>query len=413
MPLEPFSAKDPIFADEDVLRDSHQPEDLIERDRELKEYQSALKPVIKGARPRNIFLYGQTGVGKTVATRMIMDRLQQDQEDYDNLEIHVVHIVCKNLSSSYQVAVKLVNEFRDRNDKIPTTGYPPDTIYEFLWEHLLDVDATHVLFVLDEVDAIGDDDDILYELPRANDNGNVPVDETKVGVIGISNKFTFRDNLSARVKDSLCDEEIHFPPYDANQLGNILQQRAEKAFKNGVLNDDAIPLAAALAGQESGSARQALKLLFKAGDLARSRDEEFVTVEHVREAEPKVRESQVRNELESLPTQSHLTLFALLALDRQDELPAKSSDIYEVYEVVAERIDADVKTDRTIRDRLSQLKLKGFLDVEEHNEGPKGGSYHLYEFGDVRSDMIKEVLKETHRLENLFQKDISSYSGRA
>lgn len=410
MPLEPFSAKDPIFADEDVLRDSHQPEDLLERDRELEEYQSALKPVIKGARPRNIFLYGQTGVGKTVATRMIMDRLQQDQKDYDGLEVHVVHVVCKNLSSSYQVAVKLVNEFRDRDDKIPTTGYPPDTVYEFLWEHLRDVDATHVLFVLDEVDAIGDDDDILYELPRANDNGNVPVDETKVGVIGISNKFTFRDNLSARVKDSLCDEEIHFPPYDANQLGNILQQRAEKAFKDGVLNDDVIPLAAALAGQESGSARQALKLLFKAGDLARSRDDEFVTVEHVREAEPKVKESQVRNELESLPTQSHLTLYALLVLDRQDELPAKSSDVYEVYEVVAERIDADVKTDRTIRDRLSQLKLKGFLDVEEHNEGPKGGSYYLYQFGDVRSDMIEEVLEETHRLENLFQKDITSYA---
>lgn len=409
MGLEPFTAEDPIFVDEDVLRDSHKPEDLIERDRELAEYQSALKPVIKGARPRNIFLYGQTGVGKTVATQMIMDRLQRDQEDYDDLDVHVVHVVCKNLTSSYQVTVKLVNEFREPNNKVPTTGYPPDTVYVFLWEHLKQIDATHVLFVLDEVDAIGDDDNILYELPRANDNGNVPVDETKVGVIGISNKFTFRDNLSARVKDSLCDEEIHFPPYDANQLRNILYQRAEKAFVDGVLSDDVIPLAAALAGQESGSARQALKMLFKAGDIARSKGEEEVLVDHVREAEPRIKESQVRNELESVPTQSHLTLYALLMLERQDDLPAKSSDIYEVYEIAAERADADVKTGRTIRDRLSQLKLKGFLDVEEYNEGPKGGSYYLYEFGDIRPDMVQDVLKETHRLEELFHEDVTSY----
>jgi len=398
MGLEQFTADDPIFVDEDVLRDSHKPEDLIERDRELSEYQSSLKPVIKGARPRNIFLYGQTGVGKTVATRMIMDRLRQDQEQYDYLDIQVVDIVCKNLSSSYQVAVKLVNQFRDSSDKIPSTGYPPDTVYEFLWSHLREADATHVLFVLDEVDAIGNDDDILYQLPRSNDNGNVPPEETKVGVIGISNNFTFRDNLSARVKDSLCDEEIHFPPYDANQLRNILYQRAEKAFVDDVLEDDVIPLCAAMAGQESGSARQALKLLFKAGDLARSRDMKQVSEELVREAEPLVKEGQVKNELESLPTQSHLTLYAVLKLEKRESLPAKSSDIYRVYEQAANLIDADVKTDRTIRDRLSQLKLKGFLEVEEHNEGPKGGSYYLYEFGDVRPAMIEEVLKNSMRL---------------
>lgn len=402
MGLEPFTAEDPVFLDEDVLRDSHKPETLLERDQELEEYQTALKPVIKGARPRNIFVYGQTGVGKTVATEMIMDQLQRDQDNYDNLDIRVINIICKNLTSSYQVAVKLVNEFRDVDNKIPTTGYPPDTVYEFLWEHLNDVDATHVLFVLDEVDSIGNDDNILYELPRSNDNGNVPPENTKVGVIGISNNFTFRDNLSARVKDSLCDEEIHFPPYDANQLRNILYQRAEKAFVDDVLSDDVVPLAAAMAGQESGSARQALKLLFKAGDIARSRGEEEVTEDHVREAEPMVKESQVKNELQSLPTQSHLTLYAVLKLHDREELPAKSSDIFEVYEQAADFIDADVKTDRTIRDRLSQLSLKGFLEVDEHNKGPKGGSYYLYEFGDVRPDLIREILEDADRLSELF-----------
>ncbi|WP_425433175.1 hypothetical protein [Halarchaeum grantii] len=56
---------------------------------------------------------------------------------------------------------------------------------------------------------------------------------------------TFCENLSARVTDSLCDEEIHFPPYDAKQLRKILSQRADDAFHDDVLQDVVIPLCAA------------------------------------------------------------------------------------------------------------------------------------------------------------------------
>jgi len=46
MGLEPFSPDSTIFRDESVLRDGYQPDRLIERDTELEQYQSALKPVI-------------------------------------------------------------------------------------------------------------------------------------------------------------------------------------------------------------------------------------------------------------------------------------------------------------------------------------------------------------------------------
>lgn len=398
MGLEPFTQDDSIFLDEDVLRDNYRPDDLIERDKELSEYQSALKPVIKGARPRNIFVYGQTGVGKTLATAMIMNRLLTDQEEYSNVDFHVVQLVCKSLTSSYQVSAHLVNKFRSPENKIKPTGYTPGMINDMLWKHLNELDATHCLIVLDEVDSIGRDDDILYELPRCNDNGNV--ENTKVGVIGISNDFTFRDNLSGRVKDSLCDEEIHFPPYDANQLRNILRQRAEKAFVDDVLEDDVIPLSAAHAAQDSGSARQALKLLFKAGDLARERGDSKVTEADVRKAEKLIEEGKVKDELESLPTQSHLTLLAVLSLYEQDLTPAKSRDVYEQYKELAESTGADVKTDRTIRDRLSQLTLKDFLGVEEQNDGIHGGSYHEYGL-EVRPEIVKEALENSSRVSEL------------
>lgn len=414
MGLDRFTPDSTIFADEAVLRDGYRPEKLIERDNELEQYQSALKPVINDAPPKNLFLYGQTGVGKTLSSRMIIERLDEDQKDLDDIEVSFVELNCKSLNSSYQVAANLINKFREPENQIKPTGYPSGMIFTMLFEELEKLDTTHCLVVLDEIDAIGNDDDILYKLPRANDNGNVA--NTAVGVIGISNDFTFRDNLSARVKDSLCDEEIHFPPYDANELGNILKQRASEAFhgttvqerddgefelSSDILDDDVIPLCAAFAAQDSGSARQALKLLYKAGDIARDEGSERISEAHVRSADEVVERNKVREELSRLPTQSKLTLYGLLLLEREGVLPAKRNRIYERYVLAAKRIDAEVRTDRTIHDRLSQLTLKGFLDVREQNKGPKGGSYYEYEFS-IRADLVRDVLQDG-RMQELFE----------
>lgn len=402
MGLQEFTRDDPIFVDEAALRDNYRPNELVERNTELSEYQAALRPVINAAPPKNIFLYGQTGVGKTLATRLVLQQLLEDQSNYDDLNIEVVHLNCKSASSSYQVSVDLVNQFRDARETIPSTGYASGQIYQMLWQHIDELEATHLLIVLDEIDSIGNDDDILYELPRANDNEHI--DDTLVGVIGISNDFTFRDNLSARVKDSLCDEEIHFPPYDATQLDQILEQRAAKAFRSGVLTGDVIPLCAAFAAQESGSARQALKLLYKAGDLARTDNRSEVVEADVRAARDLIEKGKISAELESLPVQSQLTLFSLLQLEAEGETPCKRSEIYDRYRGVAESVDADVVSDRTIHDRISQLRLKGFITHEERNDGIHGGSYYLYGL-DVRREIVEEALNGQSRISDVFDSD--------
>lgn len=144
------------------------------------------------------------------------------------------------------------------------TGYQQKRIFNELYTDLEAIGGT-ILIVLDEIDTIGSDDDILYELPRARSNYRLDV---KLGVIGISNNFKFRDNLTPKVKDTLCEEEILFPPYDAPDLQNILRKRADSALYEGVLEDDVIPLCAAFAAQDSGSARQALRLFRKAAEIA-------------------------------------------------------------------------------------------------------------------------------------------------
>ncbi|WP_433633360.1 hypothetical protein [Halomicrococcus sp. NG-SE-24] len=99
---------------------------------------------------------------------------------------------------------------------------------------------------------------------------------------------------------------------------------------------------------------------------------------------------------------SELTLCSLLQLEAEDEIPCKRSDIYERYQVVAERVDSDIVSDRTIHDRISQLRLKGFIQHDERNDGIHGGSYYLYSL-DICRELVEEALRQSSsRVSTLF-----------
>jgi len=67
------------------------------------------------------------------------------------------------------------------------------------------------------------------------------LEHAKVGIIGISNNFKFRESLSPRVKSTLTEREIQFSPYDANELRTILNYYADLVFYENVLSDDVVP----------------------------------------------------------------------------------------------------------------------------------------------------------------------------
>ena len=102
-----------IFREREALLEEWTPDDLVGRDEELQQYHAALQPVIEGETPSNIFLYGKSGVGKTAATRFLLELLKRDSRDVDGLDLHTIEINCDGLNSSYQTAVTLVNELRD------------------------------------------------------------------------------------------------------------------------------------------------------------------------------------------------------------------------------------------------------------------------------------------------------------
>ena len=95
---------------------------------------------------------------------------------------------------------------------------------------------------MDEIDILleKDGDGILYTLTRTEN----------IAVLSISNYLDFKNLIKSRVTSSLNDKEIVFPPYGADQLSDILTERAELSFKEGVLESDVIPLCSAMAAKD-------------------------------------------------------------------------------------------------------------------------------------------------------------------
>lgn len=366
-----FSDETNIFVDETVLYDTWTPEELPERVDELDQFHDALAPATREAAPHNTFIYGKTGQGKTVGVEYKLEELEEYATTADELDLTTIHYSCAKDNTSYQLTCNLVEEITgDR-----PWGHDKKTVFDRLYDALEAIGGT-VIIVLDEIDNIGTDDDVLYELPRARANGHL--EDVWVSVVGISNDFEFRDNLSPKVKDTLCDEEIHFPPYDATQLQSILSRRAEKAFHDGVVDDDVIPLCAALAAQDKGSARQAIRYLYKAGELA-CQQEEHVTSTHVREAEAVIERKNIEKGIRDLTTQDHLTLIALLSLTADEDTPARTKTIYTEYEPIARHLDTEPIALRRVRDHLQDLDLAGIVRGREQSGGLKGGTYYTWE----------------------------------
>ena len=254
-------------------------------------------------------------------------------------------------------------------EPVPMTGWPTDRVYSTFFK-AVDYNERVVVIMLDEIDKLVEKsgDDTLYNLSRMNSE----LTNSRISIMGISNDLKFTDFLDPRVKSSLGEEEIVFPPYDATQLRDILQHRADVAFKPDALTTDVIPLCAAFAAQEHGDARRALDLLRTAGELAERSQADLVEESHVRQAQDKIELDRVVEVVRTLPTQSKIVLFSIILLEKNGVHNINTGEVFNIYKRLCEEIDADVLTQRRVTDLISELDMLGIVNAVVVSKGRYG-----------------------------------------
>ena len=391
-----------IFKNKEVLRHSYTPKELPHRKEQIEELAHILVPVLRGETPSNVFVYGKTGTGKTVTIKFVTEELKRISDKY-NVPVEVIYINCEIVDTQYRVLANIVNHFKNESGvEVPLVGWPTDEVYAKL-KDVIDAEERFVIIVLDEIDKLikKSGDDILYSLTRIN----TELKRAKVSIIGISNDLKFKEYLDARVLSSLSEEEVVFPPYDATQLKDILLQRAENAFNEGVLDDAVVPLCAALAAREHGDARRALDLLRVAGEIAEREGAGKVTERHVWLAQEKIEQDTMEEVIKTLPLHSKVLLYSIVLLDENGELPANTGDVYSVYTTLCEYIDLDSLTQRRVSDLINELDMLGIINAKVVSKGRYGRTKEIRL--NVTPHKVKKIFGQDDQLRPLLTVNLS------
>ncbi|MBU1158263.1 MAG: ORC1-type DNA replication protein [Candidatus Thermoplasmatota archaeon] len=381
--------------DRDVLRPSYIPDELPHREEQINQLASILVTALEGQRPSNVLLFGKTGTGKTATIKYIGKEIKKARSDLRN--VHFLYMNCEVVDTQYGVLQNIGNEFiEDFEQRIPFTGWSTERVYNILREKI-DEDRRVIVIALDEIDKLvsKSGDDVLYHLCRINDD----LKNAKVSVIGISNDLKFTEFLDPRVKSSLSEEKMVFPPYNAEQLRDILAQRSALVFEENVLEPSVIPLCAALAAQEHGDARRALDLLRVSAEIAERNHLSIVNESDVTKAKNKIELDCVTEAIRTLPLQSKMILMGVVLSGERGCGKLTTGDLYETYKELSQCTSTAVLTQRRVTDLVSELDMLGLVHARVKSFG-RGGRTKEIELSVPQHD-AKKSLEEDETLGQL------------
>lgn len=387
--------KSKIFKNRDLLKPDYIPEKLPHREKEIIKLGSLLAPALKGDRPNNVFIYGLTGTGKTAVTKYVAKKLEESAKKF-NAKVKFSYINCRQNDTPYRILVELCESICV---KVPFTGIPTAEVWRRFVRGLESL-GVQMIVILDELDCLvkKHGDDILYRLTRANEN----LRESQISLIGITNDLRLNDLLDPRIKSSLGEVEVVFPPYNAVQLEDILSERARKAFYEGALDEGVISLCSALAAREHGDARKALDLLRVAGELAEQEGAEKVTLNHVWRARDELEKDKVSEIVRTMPLHGKLILLSILKFEKRREKLPTSGEIYSTYKSLCYALDIAPLTSRRISDIVNELDMLGLITAKIVNRGRYGRTKVVKL--NVQHRFLEDIIAEEPRLREALRK---------
>lgn len=187
--------------------------------------------------PTHLAIIGSRGSGKTLTVKYLQSILPEQ------LGIEILYANCRHHNTSYRILGHLTGE--------PYAGASLSDLYQRFTQRF----GGPTIVVLDEVDLMSTKDkrrEILYLLSRS---------DTPYQVVLLSNSPQVLKQLDAATRSSLQPVPLHFRNYDAQQVHDILLDRARRGLHEW--DGGALRKIAALTTQlTNADARVAIKTLY-------------------------------------------------------------------------------------------------------------------------------------------------------
>lgn len=150
-------------------------------------------------------------------------------------------------------------------------------------------------------------------------------------------------------------------------------------LESDVLASDVIPLCAAVSGRDTGDARQAIRLLSTACDLALDEGVTIVEEDHVRKAQKEIQEETVGKAISGETTQRKIALLTVLEAELAGTSPESTSDLYKRYKRLGNHAGVEVYQRGTFREKLNDLSHGNIIDGDRKGRGRGRGMTNRYQ----------------------------------
>ena len=388
--FENYLSQNNIFLNKKVLQHNYNPEHIPHREEQIEQLATILAPALRMEKPSNVFVYGKVGTGKTCVTKYVMQQILKIVEKKNiKLKYHYLNCKLKKVADTeYRLIAQLARAF---GQEVPATGLPTEEVYK-LFLKSIEHDNQLIVLVLDEIDQLVTKagDGILYNLTRLNSE----LTKSQISIIGISNDLMFTESLDPRIKSSLSEEELVFPPYNALQLQEVLRQRAILAFQKNVIDNGVIEKCAAYAAREHGDARRALELFRVAGEIAERKNDTKIRLEHLDEAEEKIEKDRIIDTVRTQPKQFQITLYSILNVCGENN-KIYTGGVYDFYKKICHQVDIKPLTQRRVSDIIAEFDMLGIINAKVISKGRYGRTREIIiALHPSTFPKIKEILKE-------------------
>ena len=360
-----------MFKDETKLDINYVPRRLPHREKEhrlLMEFFSFLLSYPERMTQR-VIITGDVGTGKTALAQRFGGDITLEAGKR-GLKLRYIHVNCREYRGKlFLILQHALTVFRPT---FPSRGYSTEEVLSTLMQ-VLDEENTHVILCLDEFDTLIEKEgsETVYSLTRIQEMRTGK--PQRISLLCILRSLRAIEGLDASARSTLQRNVISLERYDKTQLKTILNDRVPLAFENGTVAEEVVDLIAELAVSESGNARFAIELLWRAGKYADVEDADEVQPECVRKAVSSIIPTLRKSELTSLGRHERLFLLGATRIfkDRQKAY-ASLSEVERAYAVVCEEYNEKPNSHTQLWNYVQLLSTLSIIKTEVTQTGTRG-----------------------------------------
>lgn len=401
-------AKNPIFQNESILSKEYKPDKIIARNEQIGELVGYLEPIIRHSSPTNVFIWGGSGVGKTITVEHVVKEINEtlEEDDPDNV-VDFIKINCSVDNNDSDICSTILSHF---SINIPSRGRSVSSSMRLIWKAINEEAQNHVHYTLilffDEIDkwnltkqrSLNSDKaqlDMLYTFTRAFENNLITTNNCKIGIITASNRQDFLTTVENRINSSAGFCYMNFPCYNENDLCQILMNR-NHAFQPNVITPELIHnVATRVADRYSGDARRALDILMIAGKITKDEGCNHITKEHLEKADEKISLIASGNMIANFSKHDKLLIISSYLCEQNLVYP-NTGLLQHVYENICKILDLKPSNKATISRKITLLSENGVIETKR---GLFKGNTRIIALSDTVVNSIEYIYTKEFKFE--------------